>query len=155
MRPVVAINDRCTISRDGRRPMVRSIDRCILRPIVRATVASCVRSYEHSWHHGTERTINHDTRIPMVRSIVGCNDRPTNRSIVQPIVWSIVGTYGRSYDQSWHQNIWNRRLEVLNMTIDLATNDFALAITHDLCDQSYVLSTIYSRFHHFSVAGRS
>ena len=33
MRLVVAINDRCTINRDGRRPMVRSIDRCILRPI--------------------------------------------------------------------------------------------------------------------------
>ena len=33
----------------------------------------------------------------------------------------------------------NSRLEVLNMTIDLVTTDFVLAIIHDLCDQSYDL----------------
>ena len=38
---------------------------------------------------------------------------------------------------------------------DLAATDFALAITHDLCDKSYVLSTIWTRFQHFPVAGRS
>ena len=38
---------------------------------------------------------------------------------------------------------------------DLAATGFALAITHDLCDQSYVLSTICQRFQHFSVAVRS
>ena len=48
--------------------------------------------------------------------------------------------------------IWNRRFEVLNMTIDIAATDFALAITHDLCDQSYVLSANCPRFQHFSVA---
>ena len=84
MRLVVAINDRCTINRDGRRPMVRSIDRCILRPIVRANVASCNRSYEHSWYPVTERTINRDTRSPMQRSISR----------------SIVASCDRSYDQS-------------------------------------------------------
>ena len=62
----------CTLNRDGRRPMVRSIDRCILRPIVRAIVASCDRSYEHSWHPVTRR--------PMVRSTVGCNDRSHDQS---------------------------------------------------------------------------
>ena len=41
------------------------------------------------------------------------------------------------------------------MTYDLAATDFVLAITHDLCDQSYALSTICPRFQHFSVAGRS
>ena len=137
MRPAVglAINKRCTINRDGRRPVVQSIDRCLLRPIVRAIVASCDRSYEHAWHPVTEGTINRGSQRPMVRSIVT--------------------TYDRSYDQSWHQRIWNRRLEVLNMTIDLATTDFALAINHDLCDQSYVLSTICPRFQHVSVSSRS
>ena len=42
--------------------------------------------------------------------------------------------------------IWNRRLQVLNMTIDLVATDLPLAIIHDLCDQSYVLSTICLRF---------
>ena len=46
-------------------------------------------------------------------------------------------------------------LQVLNMTIDLVATDLPFAITHDLCDQSYVLSTICQRFQHFSVAGRS
>ena len=40
---------------------------------------------------------------------------------------------------------WNRRLQVVNMTIDLVATDLPLAITHDLCDQSYVLSTIWIR----------
>ena len=153
---MVAINDRCKINLDGRRPMIRSIDRCILRPLVRAIVAYSDRSYEHSWHPVTERTINRGTRIPMVRSIVGATiDRTTNRCIVRPIVRSLVATYDRSYDHTWHQTIWNRRLEVFNMTIGLAATDFALAITHDLCEQSYVLSTICLRFQDFSVAGRS
>ena len=80
VRLVVAINDRCTINRVCRRPMVRSIDRCILRPIVRAIMASCDRSYEHSWHPVTECTINRGTRRQMVRSIVGCNDRSHDQS---------------------------------------------------------------------------
>ena len=119
-------------------------------------VASCDRSYEHAWHPVAER-----------RSIVAPEDRwydtswgatidrTINCSIMRLMVRSIVATYDRSYDQSWHQMIWNRRLEVSNMTIDLATTDFVLAITHDLCDQSYVLSTICPRFQHFPVAGWS
>ena len=39
------------------------------------------------------------------------------------------------------------------MTIDIATTDFAMAITYDLCDQSYVLSTIWPWFQHFPVTG--
>ena len=93
-------------------------------------MASCDRSYEHSWHPVTERTSNRGTRRPMVRSIVGCNDRsPINRTIVRLIVRLIVATYDRSHDQWWHQTIWNRRLKVLNKTIDLATTDLVLAIT--------------------------
>ena len=63
-------------------------------------------------------------------------DSTINRSIVRPIVRPIFATYDRSYDQRFHETIWNRRLEVMNMSIDLATTDSALAITHDLCDQS-------------------
>ena len=82
--------------------MVRSIDHCILRPIARAIVARCHRSYEHSWHPVTERTINRGTRRPMVRSIVWCNDRShdqayhratdrmINRCDIRPIIRSIV-----------------------------------------------------------------
>ena len=40
--------------------------------------------------------------------------------------------------------IWHRRSEALNMTVDLVATDFSLAITHDFCDQSHVLSTICS-----------
>ena len=96
---MVAINDRCTINRDGRRPMVRSIDRCLLRPIVRAIVASCDRSYEHSWHPVTERAINCCTRKPdctinhlVQRSIVASCDRSYDQSLlyIRPIVRSIV-----------------------------------------------------------------
>ena len=129
-------------------------------------VASCDRSYEQSWHPVTDRAGTRGILLPSVRSSVAPEDRwydqswgatidrTINRSIVRPIVRSIVATYNRSYDQSWHQTILNRRLEVLNMTIDLATTDFALAITHDLCERSYVLSMICPRFQHFSVAGR-
>ena len=129
MRLVVAINDRCTISRDGRRLMVRSIDRCILRPIVRSIappedrsiVGGNDRSHNQPYHRATDRMI---TRCD-IRLIVTINR-------------------GTSF-------IWNRRLEVLNMTIDLAATDFA----QDLCDQSCVLSMMCPRFQHFLVAGRS
>ena len=152
---MIAINDRCTIDRDGRRPMVRSINRCILRPIVRSIVSTCNRSY--AWHNVTERTVNRGTRRPMVR---------INHGGQISIARSIVASCDRSYDQSLQHTtdrtinrgtslIWNRRLEVLNMTFDLATTDFALPIIHDLCDQSFVLSMICSRFQHFSVAGMS
>ena len=41
--------------------------------------------------------------------------RPVARLIVRPLT------------------IWNRTLQVLNMTIDLVAADLPLAITHDLC----------------------
>ena len=116
-----------------------------------SVVASCDRSYEQSSHPATDRTSTRGILGPSIRSIVAPEDRwynqswgatidrTINRSIVRPIVRSIVATYDRSYDQSRHQTIWNSKLEVLNMIIDLATTDFALAITHDLCDQSYDL----------------
>ena len=107
----------------------RTSNRGILWPIVRSIMALEDRLYDHSWGATIDRTIN--------------------RIIVRPIVRSNVATYDRSYDQSWHQTIWNRSLDILNMTIVLATTDFAVAITHDLCDQSYVLSKMCPRFQHF------
>ena len=122
---------------------------------LRSIVAPDDRSYDQSWYPTTDRTIN--------------------RSIVRPIVRSIVASCDRSYDQScdcrsanihnWgchharlversHKiylpplTIWNRRLEVLNTTIDPAATDITPAVTHDLCDQSYVLSTICPLFQH-------
>ena len=50
--------------------------------------------------------------------------RPVARLIVRPLT------------------IWNSRFQVLNMTIDLVVTDLPLAITHDLCDQSYDRSTV-------------
>ena len=46
-------------------------------------------------------------------------------------------------------------LEVLSMTIDLVATDLPIAITHDLCDQSCVLSTICLRFQIVLVAATS
>ena len=127
--------------------MLRSIVRCTLRPIVRAIVASCDRSYEHSWYPVTENTISRGTRRPVVRSIVGGTiDSTIYRRIVRPIVRSIVASYNRSYDQSRHQPIWDRRFEVLTITMDHVATDLPLAITHDLCDQSCVVSTNYQIF---------
>ena len=80
VRLVVAVNDWCTTNRDGRRPKVRSIDRCILRPIVRAIVilrelvASCDLAYDQSWHPKTDGTINRCDLWPIIRSIVAPND---------------------------------------------------------------------------------
>ena len=141
VRLVVDINDRCTINRDaGDRWYDQSIvAHC--EPIVRALVISCDRAYEKSCHPKT------DGRPKINRTI--------NRRIVRPIVRSIVATYDRSYDHSWYQTIGNRRLQVLNMTIDLVATDLSFAITHDLCNQSYVLSTICPRFQKMSVACRS
>ena len=173
------------------------------RPMVPQIVASCDRSYEHSWHPVTERRIDRGIRRPIRsydQSWAATIDRTINRSIVR----LIVATYDRYYDQSWqswHQTpivrsivvpcersydqscdyrsaiihnwwchharlvvrsrktymrpltIFSRRLEVVNMTIDLVTTDFALTIIHDLCYQSYVLSTTCPRFQYFS--GRS
>ena len=121
-------------------------------------VAYCDRSYEQSWHSVTDRTRTRDILCPSIRSIMSPEDRwysqswdatidcTINRSIVRPIVRSIVATYGRSNNNSWYQIILTSRLHILNITIDLVATDLPLAITHDLCDQSYVLSMICLRF---------
>ena len=108
------------------------------------------------------------------RAIVEFCDRSyINRGTRRSIVRSFVALGDRSYDQSWDSatdrtinclplTIWNSRFQVLNMTVDFVATNLPLAITHDLCDQSYdlcdrwyVLSTICPRLQHFSIAGRS
>ena len=123
--------------------MTRSI---ISKEIVRLVVAINDRSYDQSWPPTVDRTNNrgllHD------QSIGGATGRkvarPVARLIVQPLT------------------IWNSRVQVLNMTIDLVATDLPLAITHDLCDESYDLcgqscgfSSICPLLQHFSISGRS
>ena len=80
-------------------------------------------------------------------------DGTTGRKVARPVARLIVRPL----------TIWNNRFQVLNMTIDLVATDLPLAITHDLCHQSYDLchqsydrSTIGPSFQHFrSQVGRN
>ena len=80
------------------------------------------------------------------------NGGATDRNVARPVARLIVRPL----------TIWNSRFQVLNMAIDLVATDLPLALTHDLCDQSYdlfdqsyVLSSICPRLQHFSIASRS
>ena len=69
------------------------------RSIVRLIVASCDRSYDHSWHPTIDRTINRGIlrRPPIVGLHHSCHptiDRTINRGIMRPTVY-----------QSWHPTI--------------------------------------------------
>ena len=128
------------------------------RSNARSIVASCDRSLRPT----TDRTINRGTKRPIVRSIVASCDRSYDQScdFRSAIIHNWWFHHARLEVRSRKTYlrplaIWNRRLYVLNMTIDLVTTHFALTVTHDLCDQSYVLSTTCPRFSHFTVAGRS
>ena len=90
---------------------------------MRLVVAIKDRSYDQSWPPTIDRTINRGSMRE--QSIGGATGRKVARSVVRLIVRPLT--------------IWNRRFQVLNMTIDLAATDLPLAITHDLCDQSYDL----------------
>ena len=132
----------------------RTINRGVQRSIARSIIASCDRSLRPT----TNRTINRDnrgTKRPIVRSIVPSCDRSNDKSCDyrSAIIHNWWCPHARLAVRSRKTNlrpltIWNRRLDVLNMTIDLAATDLALAITHDLCDQLYVLSTTCPRFQH-------
>ena len=100
--------------------------------------ASSVNMYDQSWPPTIDRTINQG--ILHEQSIGGA----TGRKVARPVAGLIVRPL----------TIWNSRFQVLNITIDLV--DLPLAITHDLCDQSYdicdqsyVLSSICPRLQHF------
>ena len=147
-----------TISRSGR----------ILRSVFFAGGRS---SYDRSdaWSRDQHQLEKIDDKI---HHIIG--NRTTSVSHKRSIVRSIVAPGDRSYDQSIGGatgrkvarpvarlivrplTIWNSRFQVLNMTIDLVATDLPIAITHDicyqsydLCDQSYVLSSLCPRLQHF------
>ena len=104
------------------------------------------RSDDPSWPPTIDRTIN--SGLLREQSIGGATGRKVARPVARLIVRPLM--------------IWNSRFQVLNITIDLVATDLPLAITHDLCDQSYdlcnqsyILSSICPRLQHFSIAGRS
>ena len=99
----------------------RTINCSIMRAIGRSIVASCERSYDQSCDYRS--AIIHNGSCHHARLVVR-----SRKTYLRPLA------------------IWNRRLQVLNMTIDLVATDLPLAITYDLDDQSYVLSTICRRF---------
>ena len=141
-RTIGRTRDRA-INTDWRRSMTRYI---ISKEIVRLVVAINDLSYDQSWPPTIDRTINRG--ILHEQSIGSATGRkvalPVARLIVRPLT------------------IWDSRFQVLNMTIDLVATDLPLAMTHNLCDQSYdlcgqsyFLSSICPRLQHFSFAGRS
>ena len=129
------------------------------RSIVRSIVAPDDLSYDQSWNYATDS----------VGRRMGSDLNPTNISTCYSVSeQSIGGTTGRKVARPVARlivrplTVWNSRLQVLNMAIDLVATDLPLAITHDLfdtsyvlCDQPYVLSTIGPRFQHVSIGGRS
>ena len=133
--------------RDSVRGLVGAMDAELSRPDWLATVQSgrkqvqsrvCTPSFRNisTFYSVSEQPIGGTTGRTVAR--------PVARLIVRPLT------------------IWNSRFQFLNMTIDLVATDLPLAITHDLCDQSYDLcdqsydrSTIGPPFQHLSIAGRS
>ena len=121
------------------------------------------RSYDRSWPPTIDRMINSvgrrmgsDLNPRNISTLCSVSEQPiggtTGRKVARPVARLIVRPL----------TIWNSRFQVLNMTIDLFATDLPLAITHDLCHQSYDLchqshdrSTICPSFQHFSIAGRS
>ena len=118
------------------------------RSIVRSIVSPDDRSYE--------RRMGSDLNPRNISTFYSVSEQPiggtTGRKAARPVARLIVRPL----------TIWNSRFQVLNMTIDLVATDLPLAITHDLCHQSYDLchqsydrSTIGPSFQHFSIAGWS
>ena len=136
-----------------------SRDQQRLEKIVRLVVAINDRLYDRSWPPTIDRMIN------SVGRRMGSDLNPRNISTFYSVSEQpIGGTTGRKVARLIVRplTIWNSRFQVLNMTIDLVATDLPLAITHDLCHQSYDLchqsydrSTIGPSFQHFSIAGRS
>ena len=140
-----------------------SRDQQRLVKIVRLVVAINDRSYDRSWPPTIDRMINSvgrrigsDLNPRTISTFYSVSEQPiggtTGRMVARPVARLIVRPL----------TIWNSRFHVLNMTIDLVATDLPLAITHDLCHQSYDLchqsydrSTIGPSLQHFSIAGRS
>ena len=104
MRLVVAINDRCTINRDGRRPMVRSTDRCLMRPIVRSLVIPCERAYDQSWHSKPDGTSNRGMQRSIARSIVASCDRSYDKSLLPLLSFVVPNDLGSQVKSFEHDH---------------------------------------------------
>ena len=110
-----------------------------------------VRSCNCSWPVATGRTTSRDIVQQVARPIVS----PVwPRPVVDRHDWWYDWSYDHYTTHLRPPAIWNRRNRVLNMTVDLATNNLPLAITHDLYDQSYALSAIPPWFPFLSVVPR-
>ena len=125
-----------------------------MRPI--GNVGYYLPKLSHSATDGVGRRMGSDLNPRNISTLYNVSEQTiggtTGHKVARPVARLIVRPL----------TIWNIRLQVLNMTIDLVATDLRPAITHnlcdqsyDICDQSYVLSTIDPRFQHFSVAGRS
>ena len=136
-----------------------SRDQQQLEKIVRLVVAIKDRSYDRSpgaTIDSVGRRMGSDLNPRNISTFYSVSEQPiggtTGRKVARPVARLIVRPL----------TIWNSRFQVFNMTIDLVATDAPLAITHDLCHQSYDLchqsydrSTIGPSFQHFSIAGRS
>ena len=78
--------------------------------------------------------------------------RPVARPIVRLRDPRSNANGGATMNYRWYDHvrdicnrIFNRRLAILNMTVDFAATDFALVITHDIWDEPFVHSTICLR----------
>ena len=124
-----------------------SRDQQRLEKIVRLVVAINGRSYDRWWPPTFDRMIN------SVGHRLGSGLNPRNISTLYSVSEQpIGGTTGRKVARPVARlivrplTIWNSRFQVLNMTIDLVATDLPLAITHDLCHQSYDLWPIIPTF---------
>ena len=103
----------------------RSIVRSIVAPTIDRTINSVGRRMGSDLNPRNISTFYSISEQP----IGGTSDRKVARPVARPVARQIVRPL----------TIWNSRFQVLNMTIDLVATDLSLAITHDLCDQSYDL----------------
>ena len=107
--------------------------------IVRSVVAPTIDRRINS----VGRRMGSDLNLRHISIFYSVSQQPiggtTGRQVARPVARLIVRPL----------TIWNTRFQFVNMTIDLVATDLPLAITHDicdqsydLCDQSYVLATI-------------
>ena len=99
-------------------------------------MACCDRAYDQSWHPTADRTINRGGQRSIARSIVASCDQSYDQSCDyrSAIIHNWWCHHARLVARSRKTTlrplrICNSKLEDLNMTIDLVTTDFALAIT--------------------------
>ena len=138
-----------------------------VRSIARSIVASCDRSYDESLLPTTDRAIIRGNIRFGIAGYKFWTWPSTLLRLICPLRSPTTSATSRTsflrfiYDSKLFWSPLRRNLVVspvwlvLNMTYDLVATDLPLAITHDHCDQSYVLSTICLRFQIVLVAATS